>query len=681
MPDSSALALRPQMDPKTNSESRPLNGSLNGTKNGTEDHNIVSKLSDPDSNVPSPSRGIAITGLEDEIVVSARVHGNEESSSSRIVPDKDDVAMVDALDEPSASPHPKRKRNLTYSNLAESNIENADTVVERTLPLVNIEQKPVRLPVAKYVMVGYWRDSNVPDAENKHVVVGFIDALGRLRTRIQPYNRCGDLLAADYPPPPGPGGSLMTFERVVFDDHLVGLDHVQVKEYVRIMAEAQEDPAIDLATHREAAVQEAIRRVKDNPLYDNPTVQRAIAYGADAPAHVVPTNRLDSKRVIEPDNKRRRVSSGFTSVNQSHAANNGQRLPPNGIAPIQYNVLDPLDGTSPTRILVGTWTKSGEVDEKDRHAVYGILSQNGRFRVKLVRETRDGRFVEGNFPRGAGGPWIQWEEVNFDSHLKDLNGTEIREYCRVRQYQLDRGESAGERMANEEQAVKEAKLRASLPTMKITNNANPHPIAAAAAREFAEADDLLDQLEDAAGLESQEIHSTRRALPSAAAHAARYARDEAKHRSARRGPRGDALERTAALAQQEIVRIEAAQGRADRAADQRERVAAASAVARAAAADRTAASTASSPELTNGVNGKVPPHETADLQRLNEVWARQENLRMKATAEDAKMHCGIKYERKTTGPFMGKLMSQGTIINIGDEDYVEYRVLTKPSFF
>jgi hypothetical protein len=32
---------------------------------------------------------------------------------------------------------------------------------------------------------------------------------------------------------------------------------------------------------------------------------------------------------------------------------------------------------------------------------------------------------------------------------------------------------------------------------------------------------------------------------------------------------------------------------------------------------------------------------------------------------------GIKYERKQTGPFEGKLVSRGTIISIDDDDYVE----------
>lgn len=77
----------------------------------------------------------------------------------------------------------------------------------------------------------------------------------------------------------------------------------------------------------------------------------------------------------------------------------------------------------------------------------------------------------------------------------------------------------------------------------------------------------------------------------------------------------------------------------------------------------------------------MPFHESKDTQRLGRVWARQETLRMKHRADDAKMYNDVKYERKAAGPFMGMLASQGTIIHIGDEDYVEYRVLTKPLFF
>ncbi|KAK8094635.1 tRNA splicing endonuclease subunit [Apiospora hydei] len=49
--------------------------------------------------------------------------------------------------------------------------------------------------------------------------------------------------------------------------------------------------------------------------------------------------------------------------------------------------------------------------------------------------------------------------------------------------------------------------------------------------------------------------------------------------------------------------------------------------------------------------------------------------------DSSKIYNGTKYERKQTGPFAGKLASNGTIISIDGEDYVEYRVLTKVQFF
>lgn len=69
------------------------------------------------------------------------------------------------------------------------------------------------------------------------------------------------------------------------------------------------------------------------------------------------------------------------------------------------------------------------------------------------------------------------------------------------------------------------------------------------------------------------------------------------------------------------------------------------------------------------------------MQRLNSVWAKQETLRIKAGLVDAVIHNGIKYKRMLVGPHKGKLASQGTIVNIDVDDYVEYRVITKPSIF
>lgn len=90
---------------------------------------------------------------------------------------------------------------------------------------------------------------------------------------------------------------------------------------------------------------------------------------------------------------------------------------------------------------------------------------------------------------------------------------------------------------------------------------------------------------------------------------------------------------------------------------------------------------------SNGIHNGYPAtngtasHFQDNVERLNKVWESQEANRIRAGNEDAKIHMGIKYQRKQSGPFQGKLVSQGVILTIDGEDYVEYRVLTKPTFF
>ena len=57
-------------------------------------------------------------------------------------------------------------------------------------------------------------------------------------------------------------------------------------------------------------------------------------------------------------------------------------------------------------------------------------------------------------------------------------------------------------------------------------------------------------------------------------------------------------------------------------------------------------------------------------RRLDKVWRLQEEHRLKLDAKDAVIAGGTKYERKKSGPFQGKLVSQGKLITIDGEDYV-----------
>ncbi|RGP79820.1 hypothetical protein FLONG3_2000 [Fusarium longipes] len=654
---------------------RQLNGRKVSVEDGDGDGDVESELSDPASTVHSPS-GVDFNDLEDEIVVGARTNGNRKSSPPRPASDDEDVTMADDDEEPASSHYPKRKRTSIFNDLSESKIIADD----RQNSAANTRTKPSRSSTGtvKGVTVGYWRDSEAPTEELKHAVIGFIDVRERLRTRIQPTTVSGDVISDEYPLPPGPGGSWVTFERIVFLDHLVGLDHLQVKEYVRLRTRniGNESNKSEQAAGELEDVKEAIHRARLIPTADNNSNPPQIAYGVELPEH------LQNNR----DTKRRRTSGGFVPANT--VPSNGpivEHTPiqpaPGGPQPVR-NIVDPLPGTRPTRILLGTWAKSTESGFRNRHAVYGILGQNDMFRVKLVRETVDGRFVDGNFPVGAGALWIPYEEVDFLEHLVPLARNEIKEYCRVRQWQLDRGETAENRTQNEIKAVSDAQARAA-----GTNYKAPAPLSIAPALPRLPGE--LDEQDQApksswTGAENRpELRQSRRVEAARAeGRATRQAPidiDALQPTLATRPITGrtqqstNALERTSALAEREITRVEQAQERAHLQAVNRERAAAA-------AAQAAAAVAAKIPGMAT--NGRQQFHESHEMQRLNRVWASQESMRYsRASTDDVKMHGGIKYERKANGPFTGKLVSQGTIINIDGEDYVEYRVLTKPSFF
>ncbi|KAM6505498.1 hypothetical protein FSOLCH5_014710 [Fusarium solani] len=114
--------------------------------------------------------------------------------------------------------------------------------------------------------------------------------------------------------------------------------------------------------------------------------------------------------------------------------------------------------------------------------------------------------------------------------------------------------------------------------------------------------------------------------------------------TSKRAPR--TIARIKDLAGVEIARVEDAQERADRHAKWREH------------ANALAASTQNLDQAQN-------PHIAAAR-----LWS-------KTTADFTKSHGGIKYERKFKGPFTGKLVSQGILIDIDGEEHVEYRVLAK----
>uniref|UniRef100_A0A0B7KQU2 Uncharacterized protein n=1 Tax=Bionectria ochroleuca TaxID=29856 RepID=A0A0B7KQU2_BIOOC len=633
---------------------------VNSTKNG---------IDDVDGNVRS-ARGVH--DLADEIVVSNRPDEDQPFSPNHAHSEEEDETMVDAQEE-HISPYPKRKRTTTINGAGEKISDSFDSTLEDKAvePITNGKPKPTRAAPGgvKGIILGHWRDSEVPEDARKHAVIGFIDIRDRLRTRIQPVNLIGEVISVDFPLPPGPGGSWVTFDKIFFLPHLIGLDQSQIKEYVRLRSEITKETDEERIAAEKVVARDVARRIRSNSS-DHSTPQLQVAYGANLPDYVAAH--------VRPDAKRRKTSSGFAPI---HRASPVLESPRGGPSPAyQRPTLDTFPGTRPTCILLGYWSKSDGKDPKDRHAVHGTLGYNNMFRVKLVRQTRDGRYVNGNFPTAPGAFWIPYEQVVMEPHLKSLGRFEIKEYCRVRQYQIDQGETSDEKEANQVKAVVEAQARIS---------GNPTTIKHTAPSTVTNISDNVDEPDSPTqrGLSGQKLRTSRRTEAKALAQAQAQAeqgkidRNESRVNGRSRPSIGDGglngrvnntrSERAVALAQREIVGAEAAHGRASLHAPHRE----CAAVVAAEEATAVAAAVATPGATTSRFAA------SDDVQRLNQVWARQGSLRVRAASEDAKVYDGRKYERKSTGPFTGKLVAQGTLINIDGEDYVEYRVLTRPSFF
>ncbi|KAK4241377.1 hypothetical protein C8A03DRAFT_30472 [Achaetomium macrosporum] len=591
----------------------------------------------PDSPLGSPVSQHSVvhlnSSLQDEIVVGTKTHDKAEATATEVT-ELEDVVMGEAVDDKSLTgQYPKRKRAST-GTYAES-VEDGTPAPPDELEARRYARAP-RASVGgmKGIVVGYWRDSPAEKAEDKHGVIGFIDVRDRLRTRILPTTRDGRPMDQSHPIPSGPGGSWVTFDKVAFEPHLVGYNHHVVKEYVKTRAETKgsnETPEVKAKLDLEA-VELAAEKIRKNPPAETP-IAPLLAYGAEIPANAVQTSRAEAKK--------RRLAGSFGAPSDSS---------PTAAQP----TVDNIPGTRPTRILIGHWKHSSEEDPADKHAVYGIIGSNDLFRVKLARETRDGRNLQSNFPNGPGGVWIQWDEVVFDPHLRNLSRAEVKEYCRVRQRQLDLGESPDDRIANETKAVFEAQQR----------------VAQSAALGIPIRKDDMD-LTPIAMKGSPTANGHR---DSSSAAAGRHPLPGLEYRAANRPPSGPdpaVIQRANSLAHREIARLEAVQARANMRASSRE------ASLGPASSNPTNGTTATNSNNNHGSASRL----FDDLSRLNKVWEAQEANRLHAGTEDAKIYGGIKYQRKQSGPFQGRLVSQGTIITIDGEDYVEYRVLAKPVFF
>ncbi|KAH8587620.1 hypothetical protein B0O99DRAFT_694281 [Bisporella sp. PMI_857] len=451
----------------------------------------------------------------------------------------------------------------------------------------------------KGVIVGVWSESNQVIPEDKHVVHGFIDVHDRLRTRIYAENRKGEPIMSNMPS--GVGGCWVTFERILFDAHLITLNSAEVKEYVKIRSQ---DAPNETDEERDEANLRAVKKAKEivaayetepriKPIVNRPAMQPTSSSERDS----LPPQSLSS-------------NSGFRAIN----------TPPKA---------SPSDDATQIGVLIGYWADSDSPRDKDKHAVYGVVSGIGSFRVKVVKSTRDGRYLEGNIPTGLGNMWLHFDKVVLEPQLAKLNRAEVKEYVSILQF----GSEKKGRKISEAEAIKEAQrnVAASLKTASTSINSP------AGRRSNGVVSGLGDSLR----------HSTR----------------SEQRASAKKPPQQEELTAT-----MEKSRRERTEARARKAEKSRREAA-------------TAVEEAAQAELKN------------NLKKLNKVWIAQQQRTGTvsnasttppthgiAPSKEIKYHNGINYVRKQAGPFQGKLVSDAQILCIDGDDYVEYRVLTKPSF-
>jgi hypothetical protein len=525
------------------------------------------------------------------------------SGSLRNTPIRDDVSkdlIVDDAstiqinpkdeDEEVITPFPKRKRPSINYNMDDLGFDGIRGSPNVTGPIVK-RSKLVSKPIIRGVVIGVWRDSSEANDADKHVIYGFIDVHDRLRTRIYGMNRQRKEISGNLPT--GAGGCWVTFPKIIFDDHLKDLSPAQVKEYVKYRVQDPEEPLSEERSEELDA--SAVARAKA-------AVTDGTASPGGKPIVHRPSGRKSSSRQSLPPQTVYKTPS-FQAINVVD-----QQAPKGSF----------YDG-KPSGVLLGYWADSDSQLVEDKHTVYGVLTGSGSFRFKVQRVTRDGRYVNGNFPIGAGAMWVAYDKVVFEPHLAGLTKPEIKQYGCIRLLDQSEGEADEEREANEMKAIAKAKamVAGDGPNNKTSAQKAPLP-----------------------PLEMETRFS---------------ARAEQKAQAKQQAEAGAELEKTRKQKTEASVR-QPQKTRKEISMDE------------------------------TSIQGAARHELNSNIRKLNQIWETQSATISQSPAaapalsEEVKYHHGIKYERKQTGFLQGKLVSPAQVLTIDGEDYIEYRILTKPAF-
>ncbi|KAH6679268.1 hypothetical protein B0J14DRAFT_614523 [Halenospora varia] len=359
------------------------------------------------------------------------------------------------------------------------------------------------------------------------------------------------------------------------------------------------------------------------------------------------------------------------------------RSPPRADSPL---IKRPRAQPKVRGVPIGVWRDSSEPDDNDKHVIFGFIDIHDRLRTRIYAMNKKREELIGNVPTGAGGCWVTFPRIIFERHLASLNSAEIKEYVKLRTDVYEATDE--ERIAAEGRAVALAKQIASdqaaspvvmephlqglsRPEVKEYCRIRNYEQEQRESEKERKANELKAVQTAKATVASQamngeltQAYSPRAAPPPLEMETRHSARAEHKHHARQQAE----IEAATARARQE--KLEATERQHEKT---RKEVA---------AAENNIIEHAAQMELKH------------NLKKLNKVWVAQKNATHSQSAssnggtvggpppvsDEIKYHNGIKYERKQNGPFAGKLVGPPQILSIDGEDYVEYRILTKPSF-
>ncbi|KAL5350935.1 hypothetical protein ACLOAV_004508 [Pseudogymnoascus australis] len=354
----------------------------------------------------------------------------------------------------------KRKRNIDYLGGLENGAESNESANKKPGWPMKGKQGPTLIgqEVKHGVPIGVWKSSDERVDERKHVVFGFLDPKLALHGRKYRERKDGSKYSGNFPS--GTGTWAVKPSDWILDPHLIRLNKKELTEYVKIRVKtwrADEDPEVRDSRNKsavavakataEAAEAAAISEQKPNGAHNTPRKSNEGKL----------SNGTRHRSFDEPSLSAAREPRMDSSLSRSTPK--GTKGTPSNIVPSSHLGISPRERSKYVvkgrDVLIGYWKDSSEPKAMNKHAMYGVIQSHGVFRVKVVPETRDGRFTEGNYPVGPGRCWVHYDTCILEKYLKDLTRTEIEEYCRICVVDQDYGE--GNQARAIDRAVREAK--------------------------------------------------------------------------------------------------------------------------------------------------------------------------------------------------------------------------------